>query len=69
MELSARNQITGTVKSVTHGAVMTEVVVEIPGGTEIASTITKASAERLGVDVGKQVVVVIKSTDVMLGTM
>lgn len=66
MQLSARNQITGTVKSVSHGAVMSEVVVELPGGAEIVAAVTKASVERLGIEVSKPIVVVIKSTDVML---
>jgi molybdopterin-binding protein len=47
MELSARNQLRGTVKSVTLGNVMAEVIVDV-GGQEIASAITRGSAERLG---------------------
>ena len=65
MELSARNQLQGTVKSVTLGAVMAEVVVDV-NGQEVVSTITRGSAERLGLSKGSAVTVVIKSTDVLL---
>jgi molybdopterin-binding protein len=65
MELSARNQLQGTVKSVTLGAVMAEVVVDV-NGQEIVSAITRGSAERLGLSEGSTVTVVIKSTDVLL---
>ena len=66
MELSARNQLRGTVRSVTLGNVMAEVVVDI-GDQEIASAITRASAERLGLAEGDAVVAVIKATEVLLG--
>jgi molybdopterin-binding protein len=66
MELSARNQLKGTVKSVTLGEVMAEVVVDV-GGQEIASAITRTSAERLGLAEGDQVVAVIKATEVLIG--
>jgi molybdopterin-binding protein len=46
MELSARNQLHGTVRSVTLGNVMAEVVVDV-NGQEIVSAITRGSAERL----------------------
>jgi molybdopterin-binding protein len=67
MELSARNQLAGTVKSVKLGGVMAEVVVEIAGGQELVSVITRGSAERLQLQAGDQVTVIIKSTEVMLG--
>ncbi len=67
MEISARNQLKGRVKSVTLGDLMAEVSVDI-GGQEIVSVITRSSAERLGLKVGGPVVVVIKSTEVMLAT-
>jgi molybdopterin-binding protein len=66
MQLSARNQLKGTVKSVRTGAIMAEVVVEV-AGQEIVSDITKASVERLQIKVGDQVTVIIKATEVMLG--
>ncbi len=67
MELSARNQLRGTVKSVKLGAVMAEVVVEVGGGNEITAVITKGSAERLGLKQGDQVTAIIKATEVLIG--
>jgi molybdopterin-binding protein len=68
MEIRARNVLGGTVKSVTAGAVNTEVVIEIAGGTEVVSIITKESAERLGLEAGKEIYAVIKASDVMIAT-
>jgi len=65
--LSARNAFKGRVKSVNHGAVNSEVVVELPGGFEVASIITKTSAENLGLAEGKEVYAVVKATNVILG--
>lgn len=56
----------GKVKAVTTGTVNTEIVVELPGGEEIVSMITKDSAERLGLKVGKEVHAVIKASSVMI---
>jgi molybdopterin-binding protein len=47
MELSARNQLTGTVTDVKLGGVMAEITVEIAAGHELVSVITRTSAERL----------------------
>lgn len=66
MELSARNQLKGTVKGVELGAIMAEVVVDI-GGQEVVSAITRHSVERLDLKIGDPVVVIIKSTEVMIG--
>jgi len=67
MELSARNQLSGTVTSVKLGGVMAEVTVQITGGQELVSVITRGSAEKLGLQAGDQITVIIKSTEVMLG--
>jgi len=48
------------------GAVNTEVIIELVGGQEIVSIITKESAENLGLAPGKEVYAVIKSSDVMV---
>jgi molybdopterin-binding protein len=50
--LSARNQLKGTVKSVTLGNVMAEVLVDV-NGQEVVSAITRSSAERLGLEGGR----------------
>ena len=66
MKISARNVLKGKVKKVAHGAVNSEVTVEMPGGIKIVSVITKASAESLGLKKGIQVSAVIKATNVMI---
>jgi molybdopterin-binding protein len=66
MKISARNVIKGKVKRVTPGAVNTEIVLELPGGAEIVSIITKHSAEDLGLEVGKDAYAVIKASSVMM---
>jgi molybdopterin-binding protein len=67
MKLSARNILKGTVKEVTKGAVAAEVEVDIGGGNVMTSTITVNSAERLGLAPGKEVSVIIKASEVILG--
>jgi molybdopterin-binding protein len=64
---SARNQLQGRVKSVKLGAVMAEVVVELPDGQEIVSAITRTSVESLNLKQGDAVIAIIKSTEVMIG--
>ena len=66
MKISARNVLRGKVKSVTFGMISAEVVVELSGGDEIVSVITKRSAEELGLAEGREVSVVIKATNVMI---
>lgn len=66
MKISARNTLKGKVKKITAGAVNSEVVVELPGGAEIVSIITKTSAEALGLKEGKEVYAVIKASSVMI---
>jgi molybdopterin-binding protein len=65
MEISARNQLPGTVKSVKLGGVMAEVVIDV-NGLEIVAAITRSSAESLGLKEGDQVKAVMKATEVMV---
>jgi molybdopterin-binding protein len=67
MKVSARNVLKGKVKQVKEGAVNAEVIVELPGGAEIVSIITKESAENLKLKKGKAVYAVIKASNVMIG--
>ena len=66
MQLSARNQFQGTVKTIKLGNVMAEVVVDIGGGHEVVSAITRGSVEHLGLTQGSIVTVVVKATEVIL---
>ena len=66
METSARNQLRGTVKAVSIGAVMAEVIVDV-NGIDVVAAITKDSAERLGLAAGNSVIAIVKATDVMIG--
>lgn len=67
MKISARNVLKGKVKQVKPGVVNTEVVVDLPGGGEVVSIITKESAEKLGLAPGKEVYAIIKASNVMIG--
>lgn len=67
MKISARNMLKGKVKQIKPGAVNSEVIVELPGGAQIVSIITKESADRLGLAVGKEVYAIIKASNVMIG--
>ena len=67
MKISARNALKGRVKKINAGAVNNEVVIELAGGTEIVSIITKASSDKLKLKKGAEVYAVIKASDVMVG--
>jgi molybdopterin-binding protein len=66
LDLSARNQLRGTVAAVSIDGVMAEIRMRI-GDQKLVSIITRSSAERLGLRVGDEVVAVIKSTEIMIG--
>ena len=66
--ISARNVLKGKVKKVVSGAVNNEITIELPGGIEIVSIITKSSSDRLGLSEGKEVSAVIKASNVMIAT-
>ncbi|MHB8920516.1 MAG: TOBE domain-containing protein [Halothiobacillus sp.] len=66
MKTSARNTLSGSVKSITRGAVNTEVVLSIQGGDELVAIITNASTDEMGLAVGKSVYALIKSSFVVV---
>ena len=67
MRLSARNQLRARVTSVAHGGVMSTVKTVLPDGQTITAVITKESAQHLDLASDDEVLVVIKSSEVMLG--
>lgn len=66
MQLSARNKLKGKIKQIKVGAVNNEVILEISPGVEIASIITRESADRLKLAVGKDAYAVVKASSVMI---
>ncbi len=50
MKISARNVLRNAVRKVVLGAVNAEVIVVLPGGTELVSIITKESVQSLGIE-------------------
>jgi molybdopterin-binding protein len=54
------------VKKIVAGAVNSEVIIELPGGMEITSIITKDAVESLGLKEGKEAYAIIKASNVML---
>lgn len=66
MQLSARNQLPGTVRRLRLGNVMAEVEVEIGGGHTLVAAITRGAAEALGLSEGDAVTAVIKATEVII---
>ena len=68
MKISARNVLSGKVKSIKPGTVNDEVVVKLTGGDEIVAIITKASSKSLKLIKGRKVYAIIKASSVMIGT-
>lgn len=68
MSLSIRNQLPGTVASVTPGEAMATVKVRLQGGQEITSAITREAVRELGLAEGSSVRTLFKSTEVALAT-
>jgi molybdate transport system regulatory protein len=66
MKTSARNAFRGVVDRVTDGAVNAEVVLKIADGAEIVAIITRQSVQDLGLEPGRDVIALIKSSFVIL---
>lgn len=67
MKLSTRNQLKGTVSSISAGAVNAEVVISLAGGAEIVSIVTNEAIKALELEVGKTAYALIKSSSVIIG--
>ena len=68
MKLSARNTFKGKVTKIKTANVAAQVHVDIGGGNIVTSVITADAVNELGLDVGHDVCVVIKASDVLLAT-
>jgi len=68
MKTSARNQFSGPICGLRDGEVDYEVRLRLDRETELVAVITRASAERLGLVIGKEVFAFIKSSSVLIST-
>ena len=68
MKISARNVLSGKVVKITHGAVNSEVVLELKGGAQVVSIISRESAQHLKLKKGRKACAVIKASNVMIAT-
>jgi molybdopterin-binding protein len=67
MKISARNVLSGKVKSIKKGPISSIVVLEIAPGVEIVSSITSESATSLKLKRGQTAYAVIKASSVLVG--
>ena len=68
MKTTARNQFAGTITELSLGPVSTEVTIALPGGQEITATVTTHAAKRMGLEVGKEAIALIKASAIVLVT-
>ncbi|MFC3574800.1 molybdopterin-binding protein [Streptomyces yaanensis] len=68
MNLSIRNQLPGTVVTVTPGEVMATVKVRLEGGQDVTAAITAEAVDELNLAPGAAVHALFKSTEVALAT-
>ncbi|WP_327681553.1 TOBE domain-containing protein [Streptomyces sp. NBC_00467] len=68
MSLSIRNQLPGTVASVTFGEAMATVKVRLDGGQNVTAAITTEAVKDLGLAEGSTVRALMKATEVALST-
>ena len=67
--INVRNQFRGTVKEIIEGPVVSEVDVVTPQGLVVTSVITTRSVKDLNLEVGREVVALVKSTEVSIATL
>ena len=67
--INVRNQFRGKVKEIIEGPVVSEIDVETPGGLIVTSVITTRSVKELGLAPGREVVALVKSTEVSIATL
>lgn len=67
--INVRNQFKGTIKEIIEGPVVSEVDVVTRSGDVVTSVITTRSVKDLGLEVGREVVALVKSTEVSIATL
>lgn len=68
MQISARNQISGTVELIEHGKINAEIFIKLKSGYTLVSVITNTAATNLNLEIGDDVVAIFKSSTVLITT-
>ena len=66
MQTSARNELKGTILEIKSGGVMSEVIVRVSEDISISANITNESKDSLNLKIGEEVLLLIKSSFVVL---
>jgi molybdopterin-binding protein len=66
LRISARNQLAATITAIDHGDVTSTVKATLADGQSITAVITKESVAHLDLAHGDQIIVLVKSTEVMI---
>ncbi len=67
--INVRNQFRGHVKEIIEGPVVSEVDVQTPSGLIVTSVITTRSVKELKLAVGREVIALVKSTEVSIAAL
>jgi molybdopterin-binding protein len=67
MKLSARNQLPGRVAAINKGEAIANVELDVAGQRLVAS-ITVEAVDELGLQAGREIIAVIKASDIMVAT-
>jgi molybdopterin-binding protein len=67
--INVRNQFRGKIKEIIEGPVVSEIDVETPSGQIVTSVITTRSIKQLGLVVGKEVIALVKATEVSIASL
>jgi molybdate transport system regulatory protein len=68
MKVSARNTFSGTVTTITKGAVNAEVTLSLKGGIPLTAVVTNGAIDNLGLATGAEAYAIIKASSVIIGT-
>lgn len=66
MQISARNQLMGKIGEIKQAKVNAEVSIVLKSGVILVSTITNSAVEELGLEIGDEVVGIIKASSVLI---
>jgi len=67
VKFSARNQLPGKVEKIAKGAINTDVVLSLAGGTQVHAVVTNEAVVELGLKEGSSATALIKASHVVLG--